>query len=115
MSTLIESLLNSWSSNRNVLIYGPPGTGKTRMISELFDMLQEPPEASSGILMNPLDAAAPFSRPSIDIPIPQPVNVVWATFHQSFGYDWDAPRNQPRRDAPRASCGPLSRRCSRTR
>lgn len=87
MSTFIESLLNSWSSNRNVLIYGPPGTGKTRTIGELFDMLQEPPEASSGILMNPLDAAAPFSRPRIDIPIPQPVNVVWATFHQSFGYE----------------------------
>lgn len=87
MTEKLNNILNSWGKGRNVLLYGPPATGKTRLISELFQVLETPPEGSDGILLDPSDATAPFSRPELDIPIPKPVKVVWSTFHQSYGYE----------------------------
>lgn len=83
----ISDILSSWDAGRNVLLYGPPATGKTRLISELFDTLKNPPEATRGILLNTADAENPFSRPELEITIPQPVKVMWTTFHQSYGYE----------------------------
>ena len=65
----------------------PPATGKTRLISELFDALNNPPEAQRGILLDVGEAESPFSRPQQEITIPQPIKVVWTTFHQSYGYE----------------------------
>jgi 5-methylcytosine-specific restriction protein B len=87
MSDKLDEILNSWAMGRNVLLYGPPATGKTRLISELFQALNKPPQSSSGILLDPNESGTPFSRPAQEIPIPQPTKVVWATFHQSFGYE----------------------------
>lgn len=87
MGDKINDILASWGAGRNVLLYGPPATGKTRLISELFQALQEPPQATSGILMNASNASAPFSRPHQQITIPLPAKVVWTTFHQSYGYE----------------------------
>ncbi|MDN5795462.1 MAG: AAA family ATPase [Intrasporangium sp.] len=53
----------------------------------MFDALNNPPEAQRGILLDIADAEAPFSRPDQVITIPQPVKVVWTTFHQSYGYE----------------------------
>jgi len=83
----IDDIFASWGAGRNVLLYGPPATGKTRLISQLFQSLQEPPEGSRGILFDPSDAASPFSRPKQPITIPLPAKVVWTTFHQSYGYE----------------------------
>lgn len=87
MSDKIDDIFASWGAGRNVLLYGPPATGKTRLISELFQSLQQPPQATRGILMNASDAASPFSRPPQQITIPLPAKVVWTTFHQSYGYE----------------------------
>lgn len=87
MADKIDDILSSWSTGRNALLYGPPATGKTRLISELFDALNNPPESQRGILLDITDAATPFSRPEQEITIPQPIKVVWTTFHQSYGYE----------------------------
>lgn len=87
MADKINDILSSWGAGRNVLLYGPPATGKTRLISELFDALNKPPEATRGILLDVADAETPFSRPEEEITIPQPIKVVWTTFHQSYGYE----------------------------
>jgi hypothetical protein len=87
MADKIQDILSSWGSSRNVLLYGPPATGKTRLISELFDALNKPPQATHGILLDVTDAEIPFSRPAQEITIPQPIKVVWTTFHQSYGYE----------------------------
>lgn len=83
----IDDVLSSWDAGRNALLYGPPATGKTRLISELFQALNNPPESHRGILFDPDDTEAPFSRPEQEITIPQPIKVVWTTFHQSYGYE----------------------------
>ena len=87
MSEEIDDVLRSWSAGRNALLYGPPATGKTRLISELFDALKSPPEAERGIQLDPTNRGAPFSRPQLKIEIPQPIKVVWTTFHQSYSYE----------------------------
>lgn len=83
----LNNILTSWGAGRNVLLYGPPATGKTRLISELFQTLDTPQESQRGIILDPNDTATPFSRPAQEITIPQPVKVVWTTFHQSYGYE----------------------------
>lgn len=87
MPDKIDDILSSWGAGRNALLYGPPATGKTRLISELFQALNAPPESHRGILLDPEDAETPFSRPEQEITIPQPIKVVWTTFHQSYGYE----------------------------
>lgn len=87
MAGKIEDILASWGAGRNVLLYGPPATGKTRLISELFQALSTPPDSSHGILLDPDDTDLPFTRPAQEITIPQPIKVVWTTFHQSYGYE----------------------------
>jgi 5-methylcytosine-specific restriction enzyme B len=87
MADKIDDILSSWGAGRNALLYGPPATGKTRLISELFQALNIPPESHRGILLDPEDAESPFSRPELVITIPQPIKVVWTTFHQSYGYE----------------------------
>ncbi|MEJ2881488.1 AAA family ATPase [Pedobacter sp. GR22-6] len=87
MTDQLINVLSSWEKGRNVLLYGPPATGKTRLISELFQVLGKPPESEKGIVLNPDDALTPFSRPELMLPIPQPVKVVWTTFHQSYTYE----------------------------
>lgn len=87
MADKINDILLSWGASRNVLLYGPPATGKTRLISELFDALNKPHQAKQGILLDVTDADIPFSRPDQEITIPQPIKVVWTTFHQSYGYE----------------------------
>ncbi|MCG2621763.1 AAA family ATPase [Arthrobacter sp. I2-34] len=87
MTDKIDDILSSWNAGRNVLLYGPPATGKTRLISGLFDALNNPPESQRGILLDVSDAEMPFSRPAQEIKIPQPIKVVWTTFHQSYGYE----------------------------
>lgn len=87
MADKIEDVLTSWGAGRNALLYGPPATGKTRLISELFQALATPPESTRGILLDPNDPEAPFSRPDQKITIPQPIKIVWTTFHQSYGYE----------------------------
>lgn len=87
MADKIGDILSSWGAGRNALLYGPPATGKTRLISELFEALNTPPESHRGILLDPNDSEAPFSRPQQEITIPQPIKVVWTTFHQSYGYE----------------------------
>lgn len=87
MAEKISDILASWAAGRNALLYGPPATGKTRLISELFQALNTPPESHRGILLDPGNTANPFSRPEQKITIPQPAKVVWTTFHQSYGYE----------------------------
>lgn len=87
MADKIDDILSSWGVGRNALLYGPPATGKTKLISELFNALNRPPESSRGILFDPDDTVTPFSRPEQEITIPQPIKVVWTTFHQSYGYE----------------------------
>lgn len=87
MTDKISEILSSWGADRNVLLYGPPATGKTRLISELFAALNNPPKAPRGILLDIAEAERPFSRPEQEITIPQPIKVVWTTFHQSYGYE----------------------------
>jgi 5-methylcytosine-specific restriction protein B len=83
----ISEIFKSWGAGRNVLLYGPPATGKTRLISQLFKSLQEPSSSQIGLTTNLTNPATPLSRAQKQIPIPQPVKVVWTTFHQSFGYE----------------------------
>lgn len=87
MADKINDILSSWAAGRNALLYGPPATGKTRLISRLFDVLNNPPKAVRGILLDVANAENPFSRPEQKITIPQPIKVVWTTFHQSYGYE----------------------------
>ena len=87
MPDKIDDILASWGAGRNALLYGPPATGKTRLVSELFGALNNPPEAQRGIDFDPNDLESPFSRPAQEITIPQPIKVVWTTFHQSYGYE----------------------------
>lgn len=87
MADKINDILSSWSAGRNVLLYGPPATGKTRLISDLFNALKNPPEATRGIVLDIANADTPFSRPEQEITIPKPIKVVWTTFHQSYGYE----------------------------
>lgn len=87
MADKIDDILSSWGADRNALLYGPPATGKTRLISELFEALNTPPESTRGILFDPNDTVTPLSRPEQEITIPQPIKVVWTTFHQSYGYE----------------------------
>lgn len=87
MADKIDDILSSWGAGRNALLYGPPATGKTRLISELFKALNNPPEIHRGILLDPNDAESPFSRPELEITIPRPIKVVWTTFHQAYGYE----------------------------
>lgn len=87
MADIIDDILSSWGAGRNALLYGPPATGKTRLIGELFQALNTPPESHRGILFDPEDAEVPFSRPQQQITIPRPIKVVWTTFHQSYGYE----------------------------
>lgn len=87
MTDKIDDVLASWGAGRNVLLYGPPATGKTRLISELFQALKQPPQATRGILMNTQSASNWFSRPLQQINVPLPAKVVWTTFHQSYGYE----------------------------
>lgn len=87
MPDKIDDIMASCGEGRNVLLYGPPATGKTRLISELFQALQDTADDSRGIVLDPSNAAIPFSRPARELPIPKPVKVVWTTFHQSYGYE----------------------------
>lgn len=120
MADKIDDIFASWGAGRNVLLYGPPATGKTRLISQLFQSLQEPPEGSRGILFDPSDAASPFSRPKQPITIPLPAKVVWTTFHQSYGYEDFVLGLRPAMDAegtrlePWAACSWMRRSSSRT-
>jgi 5-methylcytosine-specific restriction protein B len=86
MTDKIGDIMSSWGAGRNALLYGPPATGKTRLISQLFEALNTPPEGK-GIQMDPNESQSPFSRPEMEITIPTPVRVVWTTFHQSYGYE----------------------------
>lgn len=83
----VKDILTSWRNGRNALLYGPPGTGKTKLISELFDALQSSMDDPSAIELEPANTEAPLSRPSLEINIPRPAKVIWATFHQSYGYE----------------------------
>ncbi|MFN8077601.1 MAG: AAA family ATPase [Kineosporiaceae bacterium] len=87
MANKIDDILTSWSAGRNVLLYGPPATGKTKLISELFQALGAPREGKRGILLDLADVERPFSRPEQEITIPEPIKVVWTTFHQSYSYE----------------------------
>ncbi|NOI30753.1 AAA family ATPase [Vibrio coralliilyticus] len=87
MANKLNSILTSWKGCRNVLLYGPPATGKTRLISDLFQALSNPPESQRGIVLDPDNTETPFSRPPQEISIPQPTKVVWTTFHQSYSYE----------------------------
>jgi len=87
MANRIKDIFSSWEKGRNVLLYGPPATGKTRLVSELFQILNTKTESNEGIILDPNDANTPFSRPEEKLPIPQPVKVVWTTFHQSYSYE----------------------------
>ena len=87
MPNKISDILTAWKQGKNALLYGPPATGKTRLISELFDILNTPPAAEQGILLDPNTHVQPFTRPTLELPIPKPVKVVWTTFHQSYGYE----------------------------
>ncbi len=87
MTNRLRDILSSWEKGRNVLLYGPPATGKTRLVSELFQILKTRTESNEGIILDPDDADTPFSRPEEKLTIPQPVKVVWTTFHQSYGYE----------------------------
>lgn len=87
MADKIHEILSSWGASRNVLLYGPPATGKTRLISDLFETLKQPVQGSKGILLDVANPDTPFSRPAQEITIPQPVKVIWTTFHQSYGYE----------------------------
>lgn len=87
MSNKINDIMRSWGTGRNALLYGPPATGKTRLISDLFAALREPPPATRGIQMDPADEVSTFTRPPEKITIPLPAKVVWTTFHQSYGYE----------------------------
>ena len=87
MPDKIDDVLQSWAAGRNALLYGPPATGKTRLISELFEALRTPEQATAGIQIDPANAQTPLSRPDREIPIPMPAKVVWTTFHQSYGYE----------------------------
>lgn len=87
MDDKLNEILESWEAGRNVLLYGPPATGKTRLISELFHLLNTPKTSHKGILLDPDNVEAPFSRPPLKLTIPLPVKVVWTTFHQSYGYE----------------------------
>ena len=88
MADKINNILTSWGAGRNALLYGPPATGKTRLVSELFQALSDPPESHHGIVLDPEDGGeTPFSRPQQEITIPQPIKVAWTTFHQSYGYE----------------------------
>lgn len=108
MTNKIDNIYASWSAGRNVLLYGPPATGKTRLISQLFDSLQNPPEASRGIVMNANRGVTPFSRPPQPITIPLPAKVVWTTFHQSYGYEDFVLGLRPAMDAYGARLQPWS-------
>lgn len=87
MTDKISDILKSWHKGRNVLLYGPPATGKTRLISELFQVLKTPSHSDNGIILDPDDLNEPFSRPAQALTIPQPVKVIWTTFHQSYSYE----------------------------
>ena len=88
MTDKIDDILSSWGAGRNALLYGPPATGKTRLISELFQALDTPPHSHRGIILDPSGKGdTPFRRPPQVITIPQPIKVVWTTFHQSYGYE----------------------------
>jgi 5-methylcytosine-specific restriction enzyme B len=87
VSDRLANVVASWGAGRNVLLFGPPATGKTRLIGELFEALKHQPEDKRGILLDPNDTQAPFSRPLLTLPIPTPAKVVWTTFHQSYGYE----------------------------
>jgi 5-methylcytosine-specific restriction protein B len=87
MVNKIQDIMSSFAAGRNVLLYGPPATGKTRLISELFAALKGIPKAGRGIILDAADPVKPFSRPVQEISIPQPIKVVWTTFHQSYGYE----------------------------
>lgn len=87
MDNKIKEIFSSWEAGRNVLLYGPPATGKTRLISELFQLLNASRESQTGILLDPSESLVPFSRPELEVTIPKPVKVVWTTFHQSYGYE----------------------------
>lgn len=87
MDSKLNDILTSWEAGRNVLLYGPPATGKTRLLSELFQLLNDSHESTTGILLDPNETKVPFTRPEKEINIPRPVKVVWTTFHQSYGYE----------------------------
>lgn len=87
MDNKLKEIFSSWEAGRNVLLYGPPATGKTRLISELFQLLNASRESQTGILLDPSESLVPFSRPELELAIPKPVKVVWTTFHQSYGYE----------------------------
>ncbi|MCG6489994.1 AAA family ATPase [Vibrio parahaemolyticus] len=87
MANKLNEILASWGAGRNVLLYGPPATGKTRLISKLFQSLNVSSESVRGIILDPSNIEIPFSRPQREITIPQPVKVIWTTFHQSYGYE----------------------------
>jgi hypothetical protein len=87
MDDKMSDIMASWGAGRNALLYGPPATGKTRLISELFHTLSQPAVAQRGILLDPSNATRPFSRPRVEITIPEPAKVVFTTFHQSYGYE----------------------------
>ncbi|MGG6098662.1 AAA family ATPase [Pantoea allii] len=87
MDNKIDDVLISLGASRNVLLYGPPATGKTRLISELFQLLNNSLQSNRGIVLNPNEKVNPFTRPKTELAIPQPVKVIWTTFHQSYGYE----------------------------
>lgn len=106
MTSKIDDIFASWREGRNVLLYGPPATGKTRLISELFQALQQPPQAKRGIQLNAANAVQPFSRPALPVTIPMPAKVVWTTFHQSYGYEDFVLGLRPKMDANGTSLEP---------
>ena len=53
MADKIDDILSSWGAGRNALLYGPPATGKTRLISELFQALNDATGGSSGHPLGP--------------------------------------------------------------
>ncbi|MHA0042969.1 AAA family ATPase [Deinococcus sp. PEB2-63] len=83
----VDNIFSSWKNGRNALLYGPPATGKTKLLSELYRLLNSSSPSKKGFLFNPNDSKNPLSRPKESIPIPQPVKAIWTTFHQSYGYE----------------------------
>lgn len=88
MIDIADMVLEKWSKGRNVLLYGTPATGKTQVISQMFHRLEKSSVSSKGIILDlETEDELPFTRPREELPIPQPVKVIWTTFHQSYSYE----------------------------
>lgn len=84
---ILDSVLESLTEQKNLLIYGPPGTGKTYLLSQIISNLSKTKDVTPVIIPGESEVFGLAEGGNWKAQIPSNIEVEWVTFHQYYSYD----------------------------